>query len=267
MSSHPPLAVITGAGSGIGRALALEAGRAGYDLVLVGRRLSALEETAAQIPGVSVAVIDADITRPEDRLRLCDAIGDGLDLLINNAGCLSVGRITDQLDEDITRLMNTNLIAPILLTRDLIPALARRKGHIANIGSMFGMIAFPYFASYSASKFALRGLSDALRRELEEYSITVSYIAPRATRTPAQSQFDHLIAPFEMKLDSPEQVARKAWRGITKRRSTVYPGMAERIFAGLNALIPAVVDNALIKQSKRIPTHPLPYVPSENEKV
>jgi short-subunit dehydrogenase len=67
--------------------------------------------------------------------------------------------------------------------------LARRKGHIANIGSMFGMIAFPYFTSHAASKFALRGLSDALRRELEEYSITVSYIAPRATRTPAQSQY------------------------------------------------------------------------------
>lgn len=81
--------------------------------------------------------------------------------------------------------------------------MARRKGHIANIGSMFGMIAFPYFTSYSASKFALRGLSDALRRELEEYSITVSYIAPRATRTPAQSQFDHLIVPFNMKLDVP----------------------------------------------------------------
>ena len=245
MTGKTPVALITGAGSGIGRALAGEAARAGHDLILVGRRREHLEETARLIAAPGARIVDADITTAEGRGRVARAAGERLDLLVNNAGSLCVGRLTDLGDDEVARMIGTNLTAAILLTRDLVPALAAAQGRIVNIGSMFGMIAFPFFAAYSATKFAMRGLSDALRRELSEFGIAVTYVAPRATRTPAQSRFAHLVEPFGMALDDPEEVARRAWTGIVAGRSTVYPGTSERLFAIVQALIPSVIDKAL----------------------
>ena len=240
-----PVALITGAGSGIGRALAIEAARSGFDLVLVGRRQAQLDETAALLPATDRRLVAADITTPEGRAAIVSAAGDRLDVLVNNAGRLAVGRLTDLTDEEITRTIGTNLTAAVQLTRDLVPALCAAQGRIVNVGSMFGLIAFPYFSIYSATKFALRGLSDALRRELSEFGIGVTYVAPRATRTPAQASFAHLVKPFGMALDDPERVARRAWAGIVAGRDTVYPGFGERVFALLQALVPSVIDRAL----------------------
>ncbi|QFT81961.1 D-beta-hydroxybutyrate dehydrogenase [Roseovarius sp. THAF27] len=244
MTPKTPVALITGAGSGIGRAIALEAARSGHDLILVGRRLEPLEDTAAQL-GANVRLVPADITTPAGRAAVVAAAGDRLDILVNNAGRLAVGRLTDLNDKEIAQTVGTNLTAAVQLTRDLVPALSATQGQIVNIGSMFGMIAFPYFSAYSATKFALRGLSDALRRELSEFGITVTYVAPRATRTPAQSTFAHLVEPFGMVLDSPERVASRAWAGIMAGRKTIYPGFGERIFALLQAMAPSLIDAAL----------------------
>jgi short-subunit dehydrogenase len=245
MTSKTPVALITGAGSGIGRALAIEAARAGYDLVLVGRRQAQLEETAALLIAGKVRLVKADITTPDGRAAIVAAAGERLDILVNNAGRLAVGRLTDLGDEEIAQTVGTNLTAPVQLTRDLVPALSVAQGRIVNIGSMFGMIAFPYFSAYSATKFALRGLSDALRRELSEFGIAVTYVAPRATRTPAQGAFAHLVEPFGMVLDDPERVAKRAWEGIMAGRKTIYPGVGERVFALLQALAPSLIDFAL----------------------
>lgn len=249
MTGHPPLALITGAGSGIGRALAIAADSAGYELVLVGRRIEQLEETAALLGRANSRIISADITSAKGRARVAQAVGDRLDILVNNAGLLRVGRLTDMTDDDLSQIIATNLMATVQLTRDLIPALSAAQGRIVNIGSMFGIIAFPFFAVYSATKFATRGLSDALRRELAEFGISVTYVAPRATRTPAQARFAHLVEPFGMKLDTPEHVARHAWAGVMKGRNTVYPGMGERIFATIQSILPTVIDSALIKKA------------------
>jgi short-subunit dehydrogenase len=245
MTTKTPVALITGAGSGIGRALAIEASRLGYYLVLVGRRRALLEETAALLGTGRARLVTADITTPEGHAAIVAAAGDRLDILVNNAGRLAVGRLTDLGDDDIEQTVGTNLTATLKLTRDLVPALSAAEGRIVNVGSMFGVIAFPYFSAYSATKFALRGLSDALRRELSEFGISVTYVAPRATRTPSQSGFDHLIEPFGMVLDTPERVAARAWKGIRAGRSTIYPGAGERAFALLQALAPSLIDNAL----------------------
>ncbi|MDV4146121.1 SDR family NAD(P)-dependent oxidoreductase [Shimia sp. FJ5] len=246
MTTTRPVALITGAGSGIGRALAHEAARTGFDLILVGRRRAPLEETAALLRAQGrTMLIPADITRAQDRERLVEAVGARLDLLVNNAGSLCVGRLTDMSDEDLSRVVGTNLTATLQLTRDLVPALTSARGRIVNIGSMFGMIGFPYFGAYSATKFALRGLSDALRRELAEYKIAVTYVAPRATRTPGQSQFAHLVEPFGMKMDNPEHVAKRAWDGVMAGKNMVYPGFGERLFAYVQALFPSLIDRAL----------------------
>lgn len=250
MTGTLPVALVTGAGSGIGRALAIAAARSGHELVLVGRRAEQLQETADLLGQAPTRLVSADITTPEGRARIVEAVDTRLDILVNNAGVLRVGRLTDMTDDDLSQMIATNLTATVQLTRDLIPALAQAQGRIVNIGSMFGMIAFPFFAAYSATKFATRGLSDALRRELAEFGISVTYVAPRATRTSAQARFDHLVEPFGMKLDTPEQVARNVWVGVMKGRNTVYPGFGERIFATIQSLWPSVIDSALIKKAR-----------------
>ncbi len=249
MLSPTPIALITGAGSGIGRALAVEAAKLGYDLILVGRGMAQLEETAAKIGTANIQLISADITTSEGRAAIVAAAGSRLDVLINNAGRLAVGRLTDLSDDEISQTIGTNLTATLLLTRDLVPALSAAQGRIVNIGSMFGMIAFPYFSAYSATKFALRGVSDSLRRELSEFGISVTFVAPRATNTPAQGAFKHLVEPFGMVLDTPERVARRTWDGIRAGRRTIFPGVSERIFTLIQALAPSLIDQALTRKA------------------
>lgn len=245
------IVLITGAGSGIGRALALEADRRDHRVVLVGRRAAALEETAAQLTRQDVVKVPADIITSEGRLAAVAAVKEigGLDVLINNAGLVLSGPLAGSRDDDVERLLMTNVAAPIALSRELLPMLVARRGQVVNMGSMFGDIAFPYFTAYSASKFALRGFSDALRREVKRHGVDVTYLAPRATRTAAADDFAALVEPMGMVLDAPEAVAAHAWRAIESRKSTQYPASRERLFVALQRLRPRLIDNALSKMA------------------
>jgi short-subunit dehydrogenase len=241
-------ALITGAGSGIGRALALEGGARGLSLLLTGRRLSALQDTAQQLgEGVEVQLLAADVSRAEDRARIKAALErlGGLDILVNNAGQVNVGPLNREDPEGLDRMLAVNLAAPIHLSRELLPMIAAGKGAILNVGSMFGDIAFPYFASYSASKFGLRGFSDALRRETKGSGVTVTYAAPRATRTPAAESFGQLVGPMKMRLDEPEAVARQLWDAVERQAANAYPGFGERCAVLAQRLLPGAVDRAL----------------------
>ena len=204
-------ALVTGAGSGIGRALAVELSRRGATVLLTGRRLAPLEETQALLarPGT---VIQADITDEADRQRLVSEVAalGPLDLLVNNAGMVISGPLALAGADERRRMVETNLLAPIELTLALLPLLrAAAPSRVVNVGSMFGDIAFPYFTAYSATKFGLRGWSDALRRELAGERIGVTYAAPRGTRTPAADGFASLVAAFEMRLDPPEAAQQR----------------------------------------------------------
>ncbi|MFG6082556.1 SDR family NAD(P)-dependent oxidoreductase [Paracoccus litorisediminis] len=244
------IVLITGAGSGIGRALALEADRLGHRLILVGRREGGLRETASSLSRRARIVL-ADVTAPDGRDAIRAAAAEkGLDILINNAGRLASGGIEGLKDADLAELVATNIAGPVALTRDLLPALEQRRGQVVNIGSVFGDIGFPYFALYSASKFALRGFSEALRRELAPRGISVTYIAPRATRTAATESFRALIGPMAMALDDPETVARHAWRAISARKREQFPKSRERFFVTLQRLRPQLIDRALAGMAK-----------------
>jgi short-subunit dehydrogenase len=243
------IVLITGAGSGIGRALAIEADRLGHRLLLVGRRPEPLSETAEALGARDAAVIAADVTTPEGRARVVAAVhaAGGLDILVNNAGQLASGPVEALSDAEIAALLATNVGAPMALCRDLIPMLVSRRGQIVNIGSVFGDIGYPFFAAYSATKFALRGWSEALRRELAPRGVAVTYLAPRATRTGAADSFGHLVGPMAMALDEPEAVARHAWRAITARRREQLPASRERLLVALQRLRPSLIDRALGK--------------------
>ena len=240
--------LITGAGSGIGQALAVEAARHGHRLTLVGRRLDALAATAALIGG-GAQILPADITRPEDRAHIAAAV-EGLDILVNNAGIVPAGALETVTDDDIAGALALNVAAPVALTRDLLGRLIASKGQVVNMGSVFGDIGFPFFALYSATKFALRGYSDALRRELAPQGIAVTYIAPRATRTEAEDGFRALVGPMAMAVDTPEAVARSAWQAIALRRREQFPPTRERLFVALQRLQPRLIDRALTKLAR-----------------
>jgi short-subunit dehydrogenase len=249
--------LITGAGSGIGRALSVEAAQRGMAVALCGRRESALEATGALLAqGGRHLIIPADITNPQDRRRIVDIISDrweALDVLVNNAGVVEGGALAKFDDEAITRTFLTNVIAPMALTRDLMPLLvAARPSRVVNIGSVFGDIAYPQFSGYSASKFALRGFSNALRREWKQAGIGVTYAAPRATRTDAAVAFDQLIASANMRVDAPAQVARRIWRSVASGHDSIYAPAPERIYVLIQRIFPQIIDWALARQA---PSH------------
>ncbi len=254
MQLEGKIVLITGAGSGIGRALAIEAVRRGARVVLNGRRPDALEQTALLLgPDAAYSIIPGNITLASTRCSLRDHLATfgRVNILVNNAGVLFAGAFATLADRDIESLMMTNLVAPMALTRELLPLLAAAApSRIVNIGSIFGDIGHPLFAAYSASKFGLRGFSMALRRELRSSGIGVTYAAPRATRTDAASAFTSLIAPMGMELDNVEAVANNVWNAVADNANIAYPSGPERFYVLLQQLFPAIIDRSLAAQLK-----------------
>ncbi len=240
---------------GIGSALAHELSRQGGRLALAGLGQEALLQLANELPGEAHA-ISADITRSGERKALLEQATRRLghiDILINAVGILDFQPISELSEERIEQTLQINTLAPILFIRSVLPAmLARGHGRIVNVGSIFGSIAFPYFSVYSASKFALRGFSEALRRELADTGVGVTYVAPRATRTRLNDS--RVMAMGEatgMNMDSPETVARQITRAIANDRNEAYLGRPESFFVRINGLLPRLVDRSL-KAQRRI---------------
>ena len=257
------IALVTGAGSGIGRALSIDLAARGAVLVLAGRRREMLEETRALLVEPSRhRIVAADLTVDEHRRTLAaeiEAAFGRLDLLVNNAGAM-VSDAFDALPEAAMRsMLEINLLAPAALTTLLAPLLERSApSRVVNVGSMFGDIAFPLFAAYSATKFGLRGWSEALRRELAGRGVGVTYAAPRGTRTALSAGFEHLAEAFRMRFDDPALVARAIVRGIERDARDVYPKGPERLFLLIQRLAPRLIDRTLIGQLAAVarPTSP-----------
>lgn len=248
--------LLTGAGSGIGRSLALALAGRGARLVLVGRdpgRLDATVRTVTANGGEAAAIVH-DLGDPGGHDRLADAavarLG-GIDLLVNNAGVSAFGEFAAESPSAIEELVSTNVTAPMLLTRAVLPGmLAAGHGHIANVGSILGSIGFPHFAAYSASKFALRGFSEALRRELDGSGIGVTYAAPRTTRTAINPELLYeLSAAAGSAIDDPDAVAALIVEAIAAGRDELYIGWPEKLAVRLNALLPRLIGRAIAKQA------------------
>lgn len=182
--------LITGAGSGIGRALALALAYEGARLTLFGRRPAPLAETAglARAVGAEARVVTGDVRSEADRQRVlaaCEAAYGGLDLLVNNAGVVCAGRLEAMSASDIRVQIETNLLGPILLTRAALPLL-RRSGEatIVNLSSTVALVGLAFYTPYVATKAGMALFSEALRRELYGEGVHVLTVYPNATRTP-----------------------------------------------------------------------------------
>ncbi len=247
--------LVTGAAGGIGKRLCALLAERNARLGLLDRgptAIASLMQDARELPGTRV-VIEADITNAEDRRRAVQQMNQaygGIDVLINLAGILDFRPFEESDPGMISKIIQVNVEAPMLLIREILPQfIAQGGGRIVNVGSMFGSIAFPCFAAYSASKFALRGFSQALRRELSGTGIGVTYVSPRAVKTALNPPVVHHMADIGlMRMDDAHQVAAQIAKAIETERDEVYLGFPESLFARINGILPGVVDKSINKQ-------------------
>jgi NAD(P)-dependent dehydrogenase (short-subunit alcohol dehydrogenase family) len=221
MKLRGSVVILTGASSGIGAATARELARHGAKVVLAARRgdeLRALQAAIADAGGEALAV-PADVCQRSDIDRLVATAVEKygrVDVLINNAGISAGSSIADSSDETLQRIVDVNLLAPARCIQSVLPHMRRQgQGLIVNVGSVAGEVATS--GLYAATKFGLRGLSDAFRRELRRDGIGVVLIVPGFIRTP-------MTVGVKVPMPGPEAVARAIAGAIQRpRRRIVVP--------------------------------------------
>lgn len=243
-------ALLTGASGGIGLAIVHALCSHGVQVLAVSRNKAPLVPLQVQYPGL-LQWVEADLATQAGRqhvLITAQAV-NGVNLLINAAGVNHFALLEHLPSDDIDAMLNINLHAPVQLTRLLLPVLREAKeAMVVNVGSTYGALGYPGYTTYCASKFALRGFSEALRRELADTAVTVLYVAPRATRTTMNSAAAKALnTALNAHEDDPEHVAKAVVRAIAGSRRELYLGWPERFFVRLNSWFPHLVDRGLRK--------------------
>ncbi|HET6881826.1 MAG TPA: SDR family NAD(P)-dependent oxidoreductase [Pirellulales bacterium] len=243
--------LITGASSGIGAALAVELARAKANIVLNGRREDRLREVAEKVEtlGGQAVVAPGDVTEKAVRiaaLELAERQFGGLDVLVNNAGVSAWGIFHEASEDRLRRIMDVNFFAPAELMREAAPLLQRgRSPLIVNVASILGHRGIPLQAEYCASKFALRGLSEAIRPELRRLGIDLLVASPGTTES---DFFEHLLEraakmPWRQHRGMPvATVARQVVRAMWQGRHEIVLGGRGKLLVWLNRLAPRLLD-------------------------
>jgi len=248
--------VLTGASGGIGQAIALALARDCEWMVLVGRNAEALGILQGQLGAGKVHIVRGDLTAQatlDEVEQVTRGLG-GANLLINNAGANDFHAFQTQDAAVLRSLLDTNLLAPMLLTQCLLPQLRQAgQAQVVNVGSLFGYLGYPGFAGYCASKAGLRGFTQALRRELADTAIQVRHFIPRATDTAINSPaVKAMNAEMRVPTDNPVQVAaqlREFLSGSTWERK---PGLKEALLVLVNQMLPGLPDRAIRGQLAQI---------------
>jgi len=267
---RPYRAVVTGASSGIGRAIAEQLAGCGAELIITARREDRLRTLAGEWSkayGVPITVTAGDITQEETRRRLIEAAetlfgsssDGGLDLLVNNAGAGGTAEVEMTSEGAARGLMELNFFAPLFLTQGFLPLLRRRASSAGGgklpvsvlfLSSVVGFRGTPHYGVYGAAKSAVLTLADALRAELARDRIEVLWAAPGTTQT---EFFDRLIENRSMphfpehKSVSAEEAAREILAAVYARRHRVIPHRESRILDRLNRICPRFVDWVMTK--------------------
>ena len=231
-----PVVIVTGASSGIGAQTALHLGRAGFVVVLAARRAAELAEVAGRVEaaGGTAVTVPTDVRDPAAVAALVDraaAVNGRIDALVNNAG---VGGSPSVLadDEGVDAMIDINLRAPIRLMRSVVPMMrAQGGGSIVNIGSVAGEIGIG--GTYSATKFALRGMTDSVRRELAGTGIGVTLIEPGYIATESNGRTG---------LPGPQIVAAAVEKALRRPRRRIVVPLKYRFAIPLASALPVIVD-------------------------
>jgi short-subunit dehydrogenase len=275
-------AVVTGAASGIGQAVAHALARRGSHLVLLDRDTARLSSVAATIranhPALRIDTHEVDLADGQATTRVATAVlraHPRIRLLVNNAGVALTGRFDQVTLEEFTWVIDINFHAAVSLTHTLLPALKAEPGsHLANISSLAGLLALGH-TPYTASKFALRGFSEALRLELADHRIGVTTVYPSGVRTrivesartgsgvSPQHAHEHREQLAQLLTIDPTHAADIILEGIHRRRGRVLIGRSAKIFDLLARLLPttsgkilmAVIPTQTTSATRRIDQH------------
>jgi len=256
MKVNDKVAFITGAGSGIGRAMANSLAKRGCHLALVDINQPNLEQTADELKqyNVNVSTLQLDVTDKEAVKTLPEWVINehgAIDLMVNNAGIAAGGTFLMLSEADFDRVMDINFHAVVRITRAFLPHLLQREeARIVNISSLFGFISPAEQTAYSASKFAVRGFSNALRHELETTSVGVSVVHPGGIATniaesalrPEGATVDEVntkLADAKRLLRMPPAKAGEIIvKGIEKNKPRIIVGMDAKVLSFMERFMP-----------------------------
>lgn len=238
--------IVTGASSGIGRALAERAVRAGWDVFALGRRGQRLEELKSTVAGATGRIASAalDVRTPGAPARIVREARERfgrIDVVVNNAGVVAVGPIGTQRDEALREQFETHAIVPLALTREALDELKRTRGQVVLIGSGVARIPIAGLGAYPPAKAAVRNVARILRNELRPFGIVVTYVDPGAVATEFMTRAGFVGPPKKMAA-SPQSVARKIFDAIEHRHSVVNAVPWQTAFLGLGELLPSFTD-------------------------
>ncbi len=255
--------VITGASTGIGRALALAWGDRGATVILSARSAEPLREVAIEVErrGGRARVVPGDVTDGAHRSALVAeaiAAGGGIDVVVNNAG-RGYYALFPEIDLDGLRaLFELNVVAPLALTQLALPHLVSARGAVVMISSVAGVVAAPRYAAYSATKFALEGLSMAMRAELSGRGVRVLVVRPgpvdtRFRANAARGENERGYTRPDPKAQSAEDVAARTLRAVDRGRAVDETSLFVRFSSAVARHTPFAMRGALARMADRPP--------------
>jgi short-subunit dehydrogenase len=264
MTSHRPLALVTGASSGIGADLARELARHGHDLVLCARRVEPMRALAGELEATGAAgtVISADLSKPGAAVALANELqsrGLVVDVLINNAGLGAGGPFHESDPNRVSEMLQVNIVALTELTRALLPGMVgRRRGRVMFVASTAGFQPGPSMALYCASKAFVMSLGEAISYELRGTGVTLTTLCPGAThteftdvaKTGTSALFDSPVASVM----SSAEVARQGYRALAAGKRVHVCGFINKIVAASGRFSPHAISlpvtQAILKPGK-----------------
>lgn len=260
--------IITGASSGIGKALAIDCGRRGASLVLAARRTDKLAEVANRVnqAGGSACIVQTDVSNEHDCRKLIETTINSygrIDVLINNAGISMRALFHETSAEVFQRVMDVNFWGTVYCTRFALPYLLLTKGSVVGISSTAGFRGLPGRTGYSASKFAMHGFLESLRTENLKTGLHVLIVCPGFTSSEIREKA--LLADGspqgksprnEERMMSPEMVARRTVDAILYRRRLLILTLKGKIIVALQRFLPGLLDQIVFHQMAREPDSP-----------
>jgi len=257
--------LVTGAGRGIGRAVAVRLAGSGWQVYGGARTGVAAKELAAESD--LITPVELDVTDPEHLVALDRALPERLDALVNNAGIAVAGPLETLSREEMHHQLDVNLVGPLAVTRAVLPRVRRARGRVVFISSINGRVSFPFTGMYNASKYATEAVADCLRVELRPFGVQVGLVEPGVIDTDPWHEMDETIDAIEAGLDPdhrslyaphiagerqlvekirkgakpPERVARAVERQLNRRRMRprTMVGADARSILAMKALLPA----------------------------
>ena len=255
VKGHESYAMVTGASSGIGRAIAEELAKKGIGLILVALPQTGLELVARQLSkkyGVEVLTFGVDLTLPDAPFKLfsaCQAKNLNIEILVNNAGFGNLELFENSDLKELNQMMILNNQAVVGLTHLFIPILKKNKpSYILNLGSLASFFKIPYKAVYSATKSFVFSFSAALRQELKPVNISVSCLCPGSTLTSERVQdiIQRTSGKSPLFIQSPQIVAQWAIKKLFEGQFKIVPGFHNRILLAVYSMLPEIFTEKIL---------------------